>query len=261
MENTAKKWAVVTGASSGLGVDFTKELALLGYSVVLVARRGDLLEKLSQELQQKHPNQRFEVFVADLGEASERQRLHGHTQSKGVEILINNAGFGLFGDFVQILWDKCNAMLQLDVVALTHLTHLYVADMVKAGKGRVMQIASTGAYQPTPTYAAYSAAKAYVLSFGVALNHELKGTGVSCTVVSPGVTATEFLQVSGQNITWYQKATRMDSPTVAKIGVRAMMNGRSSIVTGWVNAFMAWSTRFMPLNLSAVVSKALMKNA
>jgi short-subunit dehydrogenase len=253
--------ALVTGASSGLGVDFARELAGRGADLVLVARRADALEALAKELTVQH-GVKVRVMPADLGLADVRIKLAGDLASSGIAIdmLINNAGFGLFGEFIQTDWQQLDQMLQVDIVALTHLSRLFAPGMISRRWGRILQVASTGSFSPSPTYAAYSAAKAYVLSFGIALNNELEGTGVSCTTVCPGVTATDFLKVSGQKKNWYHRATMMTSASVTRSGIKAMLAGRSYIVTGWMNAVQAFSTRFMPRGLSATVTKFLMKN-
>lgn len=257
----AGKTALVTGASSGLGVDFARELAALGARLVLVARREDLLKQVQAELKAKHGVE-VTTIALDLGVADAPQALFDllKQQHVQVDVLVNNAGFGLFGQELDIAWERTQQMLQLDIVTLTHLTKLFAREMVKRGFGYIMQIASIGAFQPTPGYAAYSAVKSYVLSFGEALNYELRGTGVSCTVVSPGVTATEFLAVSGQKPTPYQRLTMMQSHEVARIGVRAMLQRRISVVTGWVNWMLAMSVRFTPKPLVLWLAWRFMKN-
>ena len=255
------KTALITGASSGLGADFARELAGRGADLILVARRREALEKLAMELRAA-TGVKVQVMPTDLSDGAERERLAAAVQAAGiaVDMLVNNAGFGVYGPFADADWARVDQMLQLDVVALTHLTRLFVHGMKARGYGRILQVASTGAFQPTPTYAAYAAAKSYVLSFGLALDHELRGSGVCCTTISPGVTATEFFQVSGQRQTWYHRSTAMSPAAVARIGVRALLAGRSSVVAGWMNAFMAWTTRFMPRPLAAAVTYQIMKN-
>jgi len=255
------KTALVTGASSGLGVDFARELARRGCRLVLVARREELLKKLQGELQSKHGITAI-VMTLDLGDEGAPQMLYDalKAQQVNVDILVNNAGFGLFGLELQIPWDKTRQMLLLDVIALTHLTKLFARDMVKRGWGRMLQIASIGAYQPSPTYAAYSAAKSYVRSFSQALNFELRHTGVSSTVISPGVTATEFLQVSGQKPTAYQRLMMMRSDQVAAIGIKAMLKGRYSVVPGFLNWLAALFTMITPDPVNAAAAYRLMKN-
>ena len=259
MSELKGQWALVTGASSGLGVDFARELARRGADIVLVARRIEALQRLSEELQALGVQVR--VMPTDLGDAEAREQLQRELDAAAIaiDILVNNAGFGLYGDFLRTDWARTEQMLQLDVVALTHLTRLFLPGMVQRRQGYVLQVASIGAFQPSPTYAAYAAAKSYVLNFGVALNDELRGSGVSCTVVSPGVTATEFLQVAGQKRNWFHNATMMTSADVAAIGVRAMLKRRASVVTGWLNTLMALSTRLTPLTWMAAISRWAMK--
>jgi short-subunit dehydrogenase len=150
-------------------------------------------------------------------------------------------------------------MLLLDVVALVHLTKLFVRDMVARNFGYVLQVSSIGAYQPSPTYASYSAAKAFVLSFGEALSYELRGTNVKVSVLSPGVTETEFLQVAGQRKSLYQRMSMMASRPVAEIGIAAMLRGKPSKVAGVMNALTAWSLRFMPRRMQAAMASAAMQ--
>jgi uncharacterized protein len=255
------KTALVTGASSGLGVDFARELARRGCRLVLVARREELLKQLQGELQAAHGVTAI-VMTVDLGDPAAPQMLYDTLKAQGVavDILVNNAGFGLFGLELEIPWDKTRQMLMLDIVALTHLTKLFARDMVKRGFGRMLQVASIGAYQPSPTYAAYSAAKSYVRSFSQALNFELRHSGVTSTVISPGITATEFLQVSGQKPTAYQRAMMMTSADVAAIGIKAMLKGRYSVVPGFLNWLTALFTMITPDPVNAAAAYRLMKN-
>lgn len=259
--NINGKTALITGASSGLGVDFAHELASRGADVILVARREEQLNQVAAGVAEKHGVQAHAIAM-DLGTPEAPQVLFDKVKADchEVSVLINNAGFGVFGDALEIPWERENAMLQLDMVTLVHLSKLFAKDMVSRGEGAIMQIASTGAFQPSPGYASYSAAKAFVRSYSYALDYELKGTGISCTVVSPGVTATEFLEVSGQNKTWYHKMTMMDSPTVAKKGVNAMLSRRGGIVTGWMNKLAAHSTRLNPLAVNTAIAHQVMKN-
>jgi short-subunit dehydrogenase len=253
--------ALVTGASSGLGVDFARELARRGSNLVLVARRKDALEGVAKEMRDSYGIE-VRVRPADLSDAPSRERLYRELEAEGsdVDILLNNAGFGLFGKFAESDWGRLNQLLQVDMVALSHLTWLFTPAMIRRCWGRILLIASTGAFQPSPAYTAYGAAKSYVLSLGVALNHELRETGVSCTVACPGVTATEFFQVAGQRQTLYQRMTIMPSAKVAELAFKALLAQRPLVVTGRLNAFMAWSTRFMPRTWSAALAYRLMKN-
>lgn len=255
-----RTWALVTGASRGLGVDFARELAARGANLVLVARRQSELEKVKAELETKH-GVAVDVIAMDLGTPGAPEKLHAKTKAmkREVGVLVNNAGFGLYGDFLDIPWEKESAMLQLDIVTLVHLTKLYTKDMAERRSGYVLQVASIGAYQSTPTYASYSAAKSFVLSFGEALNYELKKRNVKVSVISPGITATDFLKVSGQTATPYQRLVMMTSPEVAKIGIRHMLKGTPSVVPGLVNCATAWSNRLIPRRASTAIAYQLMK--
>ncbi len=246
------KTALVTGASSGLGADFARQLAALGCNLVLVARREDQLRAVQDEIKAQHPVE-IEVVPMDLVVGDAPQLLYDRfkTSGKQVDILINNAGLGIYGEFLEIPWERERDMLELDIFTLVHMTKLFAGDMVRRGSGYIMQIASIGAFQPSPTYASYSAAKSFVLYFGEALNYELRKTNVKCTVLCPGVTRTEFLQVAGQSPTRYQRLTMMDSKVVARIGIEAMLRGKSSVVTGRFNAMMAFATRFIPRGWAA----------
>jgi short-subunit dehydrogenase len=261
MSNNLKgKTALVTGASSGLGMEFARQLAGLGCALVLVARREERLRELQREISATYPVP-VEVVVMDLVDTDAPQRLYDHLKNlnRAVDILVNNAGFGLFGDFAAVPWERTQDMLELDIMVPTRLMRLFVADMIARGAGYILNIASIGAYQPSPTYAAYSAAKSYILYLTEAVHHELRNTGVKCTVLSPGVTRTEFLAVAGQEPTLYQRLIMMESPKVVRIGIRAMLRGRSSVVAGGFNAFFAWMMCFLPRQFQAVLSNFAMQ--
>jgi uncharacterized protein len=251
--------ALVTGASSGLGVDFARELARRGAGLALVARREDRLRALARELADAHGAD-VRVVALDLNDADAPDRLLADTQARGrpVDVLVNNAGFGLYGPFSELAWERERAMLELDVIVPVHLTKLFLPGMLERRRGWILNIASIGAYQPSPLYASYSAAKSFVLNFTEAISYELRGSGVSATALSPGIVATEFLQVAGQQATRYQRRAMMDSPTVARIGVEAMLRGRPSMVPGRLNAASVWSNRLLPRRLSAALAHRLM---
>lgn len=253
------KWALVTGASSGLGVDFARNLAGRGSNLILVARREERLRGVQQEIAAQHEVQ-IDVIPMDLEPPDAPQRLYDQLKGAGrsVDVLINNAGFGLYGDFVTIPWEREHAMLELDIIRLTHLTKLFVKDMVERKSGYVLLVASIGAYQPSPAYAAYSAAKSYVLYFGEALHYELRNSGVNVTVVSPGVTRTEFLEVAGQKPSLYQRTMMMESGEVTRIAVDALLEGKASVVPGFKNALAAQMARLLPRQLAAMAADRFM---
>jgi uncharacterized protein len=251
--------ALVTGASSGLGADFARELAGRGANLTLVARRQELLEAVGDEVGARHGVQ-VTLVPLDLTRPDAPESLHARTEGAGrpVDVLVNNAGYGLYGPFVEIPWEREGNMLQLDVVVPVHLTKLFLPGMLARDRGWVLNLASVGAYQPSPLYASYSAAKSFVLNFTEALNYELRGTRVRATALSPGITATQFLEVAGQRATRYQRMTMMQSPEVVRAGVEAMLRGRPSVVPGRLNAVSAWSSRLLPRRLSAAVAHRLM---
>jgi len=243
-------WALVTGASSGLGVDFARELASRGANLILVARRWERLRVLAGELRVNHPVE-VDVEAMDLAAPDAADVLYRKIEQRGrlVDILVNNAGFGVHGRFLDKSWNQERDMMQVDAIAPAHLTRLFAVKMVKRGFGRILQVASTAAYQPVPTYAVYGACKAFLLSFSLALNYELRGSGVTCTVVSPGVVDTEFQEVAGHAYTRYMRWTQMKSADVARIGIDAMLSGRKCIVPGRHNAVLIASQRFAPRRL------------
>jgi hypothetical protein len=253
------KYALVTGASSGLGVDFARELATRKCNLILVARRKERLQTIQQELSSQYGVD-VHIFPLDLAAQDAPQHLYNKLKQEGrnVDILINNAGFGAYGPFLEIPWEREQNMLELDILSVVHMCKLFVQDMIAQRSGYMLQIASIGAYQPTPTYASYSAAKSFVLYFSIALNQELRNTGVSCTVLSPGITATEFLEVSGQQRTLYQRMMMMQSTDVARIGIRAMLKRKPEVVPGWLNSFSAILTRLFPRSFTAVVAEQMM---
>jgi short-subunit dehydrogenase len=252
------KTGLITGASSGMGADFARELAARGCNLILVARRADRLQELKEEI-----SARFGVgadyLAMDLAAADAPQRLYDSVKAGGrtVDVLINNAGYAVFGEFQRSEWNRLRSMLELDVVALTHLSRLFAADMASRRFGYLLLVASTGAFQPTPKYAAYAAAKSYVLQFGEALHYELRPFRVGCTVLCPGVTRTDFFEVAGQDMTAYQRRTAMASADVARIGVRAMLAGRSCVVAGRINNLIAWSARLAPRQFLAAMADKL----
>ena len=253
--------ALVTGGSSGIGADIARELAERGSAVVLVARREEKLREIADELSSEHDVE-ADYVAMDLARREAPRELYDEMAERGhqIDILVNNAGFGVYGEFMENDWEREETMLELDMITPVHLTKLFGADMVERGWGRMMQVASIGAYQPSPTYATYSAAKAFLLSWGEAVDYELEGTGVSSTVVSPGVTRTEFFDHVDQEQTWYQRMTMMESRTVAAIGVRAMLKKRMSIVPGFFNALAVWMVRFTPRRLVRWIAYQTMKN-
>jgi uncharacterized protein len=250
----AGKWALVTGASSGLGVEFATLLAERHTNLVLVARRTDLLQQLAARLRREHP---VSVLVegcdlSDAGSATAlKERLDVHGVAVGV--LVNNAGYGLYGDFVDQPLRQTTTMLALNVVSMTELTGIFAADMVRRGSGYILLVASLLGYQPVPGYAAYAASKAYVLHFGEALHDELEPHGVVVTVLAPGAAATAFVDVAHQRDTWALRLLMMQPRPVAAIGIEALLRGRPSVVAGVRNKLIALSNRFTPRRIQRLI--------
>lgn len=256
------KTALVTGASSGLGADFARQLAAAGCNLVITARREDRLNALKQELMSSHPEVSVDVIVMDLGARHAAQQLHDEIVSWGrdVDILINNAGYGLFGWFLDRPWEALETMVQVNTVVPMELTHLFASRMASRGFGRILFVSSVAGFLATPTYAAYAAAKSNILLFGEAMNFELRDSGVSATVLCPGMTRTEFLDVSGQNATAAQRFMMAESPDVAKTGLTALVKGKASVVPGFMNKVMVVSMKFVPRSWLKWCAYAIMRN-
>lgn len=255
------RWALVTGASSGLGADFARILASMGCHLILVARRQERLEALKKEISADF-GVSVKVIPMDLSLPESPQKLYDQVKEEGidVDVLINNAGFGIYGEFLEIDWERTHQMLQLNMITVAHLTWLFAQDMISRNFGYVLHIASNGAYQPSPLYAAYAASKSFVLSFSEALNYELRDTNVKCTALSPGITVTEFHQAAGQKEgSLYYRLTKMDSMTVARKGIEALLAGRPSLVPGWAVSVMAWSSQRAPRRLATALAAWLMR--
>ena len=246
MTATNNSWVLVTGASSGFGEEFARQYAEQGHPLVLVARRLDRLQLLAESLRQRY---RVDVVVeqVDLSEVEAVVQLYQRLRDRGIaiDILINNAGHGLQGSFVDGKLDAALAMLQLDVVSLTAVTHVFAQDMRARRHGKILLVASLLAYQGVENFAVYAAAKAYVLRLGEALHRELKRDGVTVTALCPGMSDTGFATAAQQKITPALKRMMMQPAPVVRAGIRALQTGRISIVPGWANkaaVIFIWAT-------------------
>lgn len=251
--------ALVTGASGGIGADLAAQCAAGGHDLVLVARGGGAMEALGAQLTSRFGVQ-CTALALDLTAAESVPALASALDECGisVDVLINNAGFGLLGPFVATDADAELRMIQLNVTALTQLTKLLLPAMVRRGRGRVMNVASTAAFQPGPLMAVYYASKAYVLSFSEALSEELAGTGVTVTCLCPGPTRTGFqaaADMAGSRL--FASPTVMASEEVARVGYAGMMAGRRVVVPGVMNKIGTQAVRFAPRALAARIAKTL----
>lgn len=239
--------AVITGASSGIGAELARVLAERGYDCVISARRAQRLEELASELRDEH---RAEVHVvaADLSTRGGARKLFDDVMAleRPVDFLANNAGFGIYGKFAEQPVEKIEEMIQLNITSLTTLTRLFVAPMVERGRGRILQVASVGAFQPSPLYAVYSATKSYVRDFSQAIHFELRGTGVSVTTMCPGLTVSEFHEKAEHLKPKYMDTMMMSARSVAQIGVKAAERGKSGVTPGVANKLMEWSVAWTP---------------
>jgi short-subunit dehydrogenase len=251
--------ALVTGASSGIGREMARQLAALGSDLVIAARRTDRLEELAAELREAHAVT-VEPVASDLAEADAAGRLWDAARAGGrVDICINNAGFGLFDPFTALSRDRNLEMIAVNVRSVVDLSHRFVDHALGSDRrGYLLNIGSTAAFQPVPNMATYGATKHFVLAFSEALAHELKKTNVSVTCLNPGGTWTEFFDVSQQKIEGaLAKASMLGPDRVAAIGLKAMLKGRRSVVSGGLNKLAAWMTRFAPRSTATAVAGSM----
>lgn len=256
-----RKTAVVTGASAGLGAHFARLFAQDRHDVVLVARRRDKLDQLATELHQTHGVQPT-VIAADLSEPKAPLHVHDELTRAGIEVefLVNNAGFGTNGAFAERELAGQLDMIELNITALTHLTGLVLPAMIARRSGRILNVGSIAGFLPGPFMATYYASKAYVLSFTEALADELRGTGVTATVLCPGPTATEFAQVSGaRGAALFKDAA--DAASVARYGYHAMLAGKTIAIPGGKMKFAVQSLRMSPRAVTRALASRLNKPA
>jgi uncharacterized protein len=256
------KTALITGASGGIGYEFAQELAANGYNLVLVARSAAKLKEIQTNLTQKYAIT-VKVLAKDLSRPESAPAIFNQLESEKivVDVLINNAGFGNFGEFTESEWQKEADMLQVNIFALTHLTKLFVKGMVERRQGKILNVASTAAFMPGPLMAVYYATKSYVLSFSEAIANELQGTGVSVTVLCPGPTESGFqaaAAMEGSKILIDKKLPT--SAEVAKYGYQAMQERKVVAIHGWNNWLLTIFVKFLPRKkLADIVRQAQAK--
>ena len=253
--------ALVTGASSGIGAHFARQLAERGMNLVITARREERLEALAAELRKQHSVD-VTVIATDLSTSEAAQALFEQTEGHGtsIDVLINNAGFGTHSDFADIAWEKSRQQLQLNITSLTELTWRFLSRMRERKRGWILNVASIGAYLPVPGYATYAAGKTYVRNFSEALAYEEARAGSSIKVccLSPGGTATEFMEVAGQELASWQRGFLMTAERCARIGLSALFRGRRNIVAGMSNHLMMLTLRLLPRRLMAWLAAKVM---
>ncbi len=256
----ARPTALVTGASSGIGLELARAAAADGFDLVLVARNREALERLAEELRAAH-GVAARVLAADLADPAAPRKIVAELEAAGVcvDALVNNAGVGTWGRFDELDPEGELRTLQVDILALTHLARLFLPGMVRRGGGRVLNVASTAAFQPGPLMATYYAAKAYVLSFSEALAAELAGTGVTVTVLCPGPTRSDFQRRAGMEGVRVASGfpVMQSSAAVARAGWRAMRRGTRVVIPGLLNRALVQSVRLGPRRLVTAIAHRL----
>ena len=250
---------LITGASSGIGEAFAGVFAAEGFDLVLTARREDRLRAVAARLEGEH-GVRAHVIVADLSERDAAERLCREVAARGLAIdaLVNNAGYGVPGQYRASEWARHDALLQVMVVALAELTHRLLPGMIDRGYGRVVNVASLAALVPAPAgHTLYAACKAFVIKFSESLANEVRASGVHVTAICPGFTLSEFHDVTGTRATVKHLPSWlwMDAPTVARLGFDAVMSGTPVCVTGRVNRTIATLARYLPERLLVALGR------
>ena len=253
------KWALVTGASAGIGKALAEELAAGGTNLVLTARRSDRLQQISQSLAARHKI-RAEIFAADLADPDAPQKIFGFTAAKNLDIdlLINNAGFGAYGEFAQTPAQRLLEMVQVNCAAVVHLTRLYLSQMIARKRGDILVVASTASFQAVPYISTYAATKAFDLIFAEGLAEEAKPHGVRVCALCPGSTESEFHEVAHQT-QFVAKQRQETAEKVARTGLRALASGKSFVVSGLGNYLGAFMERFVPRRMVARIAAGMFR--
>ena len=247
-QTASRETALITGASSGIGLELARLFAADSYNLVLVARRNDALLALAEDLHARR-GVGVRVLARDLNRSSAPHDIVEMMLSDGihVDVLVNNAGFGARGAFAELDSQRQLDMIQVNVTALTLLTRLLLPGMLARNRGGILNVASTAAFQPGPFMAVYYATKAYVQSFTEAIAEEVAGSGLRVTCLSPGPTKTEFAARAGtEGSKLLRRTSSMSAPDVARMGYAGWRKGRVLVVPGMTNTFGTWAVRFMP---------------
>ncbi len=250
---TSYETALITGASAGLGEEFARQLALRMSRLILVARRGERLDEVAADLRAKFALE-VHVIVADVALSAERERIYEEVKAEGweVDVLVNNAGLGDYGEFRTSEWSRNEAMLKVNVEALTHLTHLFLPEMIAREGGAMIHVSSLASILPIPDFAVYAATKAYVSSFAEALRMEVRGLGVEVLAVCPGPVKTEFGSVAGRDqeglgMPGGRKSFYVTKEQVVMESLAALEAGRARVYPGWKIALAAAGISILPM--------------
>jgi short-subunit dehydrogenase len=253
-----KEYTLITGASSGIGLEMAKQLAAKNFNLILVARSEDKLIKLQKDLKSQF-NVEVEYFLYDLSEANSAQDLFKQVKDQKYLVtgLINNAGFGDYGNFVEMSLTKDEEMIAVNITAMVGLTKLFGADMLKAGNGRIMNVASLLSFLPFPYYSVYSATKSFVLAFTETISAEMQGTGVTITVLCPGPVETPFNTDAMRKTNAMSANKPMPADVVAKAGVELFLFGKGKKIVGFMNWFLSNLPRVTPDKMMMKIKKNL----
>jgi short-subunit dehydrogenase len=245
--------ALITGASEGIGRELAGLFAADGYDLILVSRNRNRLEALAQMLKNLHSGT-VQVVAKDLAQSAAPQELYQHVLKSRctIDVLVNNAGFGTYGKFSSLEWAPEAELLQLNIVSLTQLTRLFLPAMLEQHAGKILNVASVAAYFPGPLMTTYYASKAYVRSFTNAVADEIRGSGVTISLLCPGPTKTQFhARALMEDARLVSKRRRMSSEKVARIGYHGLMKGKRIILPGWQNKILSQVSRCIPDALAA----------
>jgi short-subunit dehydrogenase len=257
--DSGRRSALVTGPSSGIGLELATLLAHDRHDLVLVARSRGKLDDIGRALHEEY-GITATVVARDLADAESPRAIADEIATRGVavDVLVNNAGFGVYGFFAETTLEKELEMIRVNVTALTHLTKLFLPGMIARRSGRILNVASTAAFQPGPLMAVYYATKAYVLSFSEALANETHGTGVTVTALCPGPTITEFQKGAGlENTNLFNSPLVMSAAEVARAGYEGMLAGRRVVVPGFGNNLLVQAARIAPRRLVTAIARKI----
>ncbi len=252
MKNLKGKKALITGASSGFGVDFAHILAGKGMDLIVTARRTDKLNALKTVIEEKY-GVNVRTVAMDLSGFDAAEKLYAEVKDENIDMLINNAGYGMYGWFEKQDAAELNRMIQLNAVAACALANFFVKDFAAKNSGWILNTASFAGFNPTPFYAVYGATKAFLMNFSVALRTELlkNGKNVAVTAFCPGFTATEFVQTAGQKRSWFLEKTIGKSYPAAVEAIEALLKNKPVVMPRFMNRFGAFCLRFMPRSMAA----------
>ena len=250
---------LITGATSGIGYEFASLYAKEKNNLILVARDTNKLANIKIDFEKKY-NIEVDVILLDLSVPNSSQELILNLHNQKIDIVINNAGIGEFGDFINNDITKLIAMLNLNITTLTEITHYFAKLMAQNGGGKILNIASTASFQPVPTFAVYSATKAYVLNFSEAINYELKDKGVQISTLCPGPTTTNFDKNANATNVKHLTNGAMSSIKVAKAGIEQLQNNQMTLIVGLKNKLLAFASSVNPFRkLALIISAHIMK--